>query len=292
MSQQQNPTSISNLLEEIFARTQRILGSFYTDCIILKTPPDSAEVISPAQYLQPERLLSLLKATSEYQSTQDLRVAASLWNKVYSWTALPSILALMTWAGVGLDASLDNVSFVLEDGEPRALWFHGNSRSVIYPERSPIPIPKDFSGKLVTSVDALHQAVFTGLFQHNLAPVIERIHGLSKLSKKTMWGNAVNASEWLFEELSGYASPEAVQTDYSVLFEQPYSSVMPSRNPLYKLIRTEQLNEPGLPAKFTVRVTCCLYYLIPPDYGKCTNCPLLQTRERIKQMKQEIAESD
>lgn len=293
MSQQPIPNNTPNFLAEILARAQRILASFnsfYKDCIILTHPDDDALVISSAEYLQPQRLLSLLKATDEYKSTEDFRVAASLWNKVYSWTTLPSVLVFMTWAGIGLDASLDNISFVLKDGEPKALWFHDLSRTVIYPERLPIPIPQDFPGKFVNSVDALHQAVFAGLFQNNLALIIDRIHHLTKLSKKTMWGNAVNASEALYEKLHGSAKLEAIQTDYSVLFEQPYSLVMPGKNTLYKLVYTEQLNEPGLPAKTTVRVTCCLYNLIPPNYVKCTNCSLLKTEERITQMKQEMTE--
>lgn len=293
MSQEPNPNNMPNFLEEILTSAQGILAnfnSFYKDCIILTHPDDDALVISSAEYLQPQRLLSLLKATDEYQSTEDLRVAASLWNKVYSWATLPSVLVLMTWAGIGLDASLDNISFVLKDGEPRALWFKDFSRTVIYPERLPIPIPQDFPGKLVNSVDALHQAVFAGLFPNNLALIIDRIHHLTKLSKKTMWGNAVNASEALYEKLHGTAKLEAIQTDYSVLFEEPYSLVMPGKNPLYKLVRTEQLNEPDLPTKTTVRVTCCLYNLIPPNYIKCSNCPLLKPEERIAQMKQEMTE--
>ncbi|MDJ0732566.1 MAG: hypothetical protein QNJ47_00530 [Nostocaceae cyanobacterium] len=47
----------------------------------------------------------------------------------------------------------------------------------------------------------------------------------------------------------------------------------------------EQINEPGLPEKLTVRITCCLYILIPPDYEKCHNCSLLTPEEIIAQIK-------
>ncbi|MBD2529838.1 siderophore-iron reductase FhuF [Nostoc flagelliforme FACHB-838] len=280
-----------NFIEEIFTHAQHTLNSFYSDCMILTQPPDGAEVIALNDYLQPERLISAIKARSEYERTQDIRIAASIWNKVYSWTTLPGVLALMTWAGVGLDAAVENISFVLEDGQPKAVWFHDLSRTVIYPKRSPIPIPKNYPGKIVNSVDALHQAVFTGLFQQNLAPMIDRVHSLTKLSKKTMWGNAVNASEGQFAELSKCTSPEAIETDYSVLYEQPYSSVMPGRNPLYNLVRTEQLNEPGLPTQVTVRLTCCLYTFIPPYDEKCANCPLIEPQERIALIKEELTEN-
>ncbi|MBD2166640.1 siderophore-iron reductase FhuF [Calothrix membranacea FACHB-236] len=290
MSQSLISSNVRNFVEEIFSHAQSSLDNFYTECMILTQPPDDAEVMPLNDYLQPETLLSVIKARSEYDKTQDIRISASIWNKVYSWTILPGVLALMTWAGVGLDAGLENVSLILEEGQPKAVWFHDLSRTVIYPKRSPIPIPKDYPGKIVNSVDDLHQAVFTGLFQRNLAPMIDRVHSLTKLSKKTMWGNAVNASEGQFAELSQYANPEAIQTDYSVLYEQPYSVVIPGRNPLYNLIRTEQLHETNLPSKLTVRLTCCLYAFIPPYDEKCPNCPLIETLERIALMKQELLE--
>jgi ferric iron reductase protein FhuF len=294
MSQQLTNTSVLNFLKEIFILAQSNLDSFYTDCIILTQPSDNAEVIPLNNYLEPDRLLSQWQASDIYQKTQDIRIAASIWNKVYSWKTLPGVLALMTWAGVGLDAGLDNVSFVLEEGEPKALWFHDLSGTVIYPQRLPIPISEYYPGKIVNSVEELHQTVFTSLFQRNFAPMIDRVHILTKLSKKTMWGNAVNASEGQFSELSQCICirKEAIQTDYSVLYEQPYSSVMPGRNPLYNLVRTEQLNEPGLPATTTVRLTCCLYTFIPPYDEKCPNCPLMQPQERIALMKEEMVETD
>ncbi|MBD2666996.1 hypothetical protein B6N60_04178 [Richelia sinica FACHB-800] len=292
ISQQATKKIVLNFLEEIFHLAQSELDRFYTEQIILTQPPEDAEVISLINYLQPYRLVSHWRLREEYQKTQDIRIAASIWNKIYSWTTLPGILALMTWAGLGLDTRLENVSFVVENGEPKALWIHDLSGTVIYPQRVPIPIPQDYPGKIVNTVEALHQTVFTGLFQHNLAPMINRVHCLTKLSKKTMWGNAVNASEGQFAELSKYTNSEAIYTDYSALYKQPYSSVMPGKNPLYNLVRTEQINEPGLPTNTTVRLTCCLYAFIPPCNQQCPNCPLLKPQERIALMKEEMAESN
>jgi ferric iron reductase protein FhuF len=285
-------SNILGFLREIFHLAQSNLDSFYTDGIILTQPPDNVEVISLNDYLQPDRLLSDWQTSEIYQKSQDIRIAASIWNKVYSWTTLPGVLAFMTWGGVGLDAAIENVSFVLEEGKPKALWFHDLSNTVIYPQRLSIPIPENYPGKIVNSVAELHQAVLTNLFQRNFAPMIERVHSLTKLSKKTMWGNAVNASEGQFAELSKFINSEAIKTDYSVLYQQPDSCVMSGRNPLYNLVRSEQINEPGLPATTTVRLTCCLYAFIPPGDEKCTNCPLLTHQERIAQMKQYMTEDE
>jgi len=276
------------ILDDIITNFQQTVGNGYGLSTFLVPPPENAVTIPAVQYLQPDNLLAIFKASNEYARSQDLRVAASLWNKRYSWTPLPDVLALMTYAGLGLDASLDNVSFVFKEGELQGLWFHDLSRTVIYPERSPISIPRDSSVKTVNSAEQLHQFVFKGLFANHLAVIVDRIQALTKLSKKTMWGNAVNASHGLFEDLQEHASSKAIQTDYSALFEQPYSAVMPGRNPLYNLLRTQQLDEPGLPTEVTFRATCCLIALIPPDHKKCGNCPLITPEERLDRLRSKL----
>ncbi len=261
--------SIEDFLEDILSEAKQNLDPLYTDCIIFTQIPNDAEIITLKNYLQPERILAEIKASPEYQKTQDLRIAASVWTTIYCWATLPGILTFMTWAGVGLNASLENVSFVLENGKPKAITFHDLSGTVVYPRRAPIPIPKNYPGKIVNRVDDLHQAVFTGLFQQNLAPLINQVHQLTKLSKKTMWGNAVNASEEQFSMLSQCTDQEAIKIDYSVLYEQRNSLVMPGLNPLYNL--TDTAPNTGL----KIRRTCCLYKFIPPEYENCSNCPLI-----------------
>ncbi|UKO96919.1 ferric iron reductase [Nostoc sp. UHCC 0870] len=142
ISQELDNTIVINFLKKIFTLAQRNIDNSYTDIIILTQPSDDVEVISLNDYLQPDRLLSQWQTSEIYQKIPDIRIAASIWNKVYSWTTLPGVLALMTWAGIGLNAELDNVSFVLAEGEPKALWFHDLSDNVIYPQRLPIPIPR------------------------------------------------------------------------------------------------------------------------------------------------------
>jgi siderophore-iron reductase FhuF len=288
MTKEFNSRNTFNFLENVFKLAQVQLDSLYTDSLFIAQPPDYNNIISSSEYLDPKNLLSLLESSYQYQASQNLKAAASVWNKFYSWVTLPGILALMTWGGIGLDASLDNISFVFEKDEIKGIWFHDISRTIIYPQRLPIPIPHNYPGKLAHTVEELHQFVFTGLFERHLIPLIESLHNLTKLSKKTMWGNAVNACERHFDELRGYASEQAISKDYSVLFEESYSSITSNRNPLYNLLRIEQINQPDLLDKLAVRKTCCLYAIIPPDYRKCNNCPLLTPEERIAQMKAEM----
>ncbi len=99
------PRSQLKILHDIVTHFQQTVGGGYGHSILLSPPPDDTVTIPAAQYLQPDHLLSIFKASREYERSQDLRVAASLWNKRYSWTPLPDVLALMTYAGLGLDAS-------------------------------------------------------------------------------------------------------------------------------------------------------------------------------------------
>ncbi|MTF38698.1 siderophore-iron reductase FhuF [Cyanobacterium aponinum] len=277
-----------NILDDIITHVQKTMGDGYGNSILLSPPPKDTFILPAVQYLQRDNLLRIFKASPKYQQTQDLRVVASLWNKGYSWIPLPDVLALMTYAGLGLDVSLNNISFVFKEGEIQALWLHDLSRTVIYRERSPFFIPQDCGIKIVHSVEKLHQFVLTGLLKNHLGVIIDRIHTLTKLSKKTMWGNAVNASDWLFEDLQKYISYETIQTDYFTLFEQPHSVVMGGRNPLYNLLRTQQLDEPDLPTKITFRATCCLIALIPLDHKKCGNCPLMSLEERVARLRNQL----
>ncbi len=174
-----NSFDIFNFLEEVFALAQSELDNFYTDLLFISRPPENTITISPTEYLEPENLLSLVKASEYYQLSQNLKVAASIWNKIYSWVVLPGVLALMTWGGIGLDASLENISFVFQNDKLKGILFHDISRTVIYPQRSPIPLPKNYPGKLVNNVNELYEFVFAGLFSNNLVPVIDSLHDLT-----------------------------------------------------------------------------------------------------------------
>lgn len=149
------PRSQWQILDKIIRHFQKTVGSGYGNSILLAPPPEDTVIIPAIQYLQSDNLLAIFKASPQYQRTQDLRVVASFWNKIYSWTPLPDVLALMTYAGLGLDVSLNNVSFVFKEGKLQGLWFQDLSNAVIYPQRSPFPIPKDCSINIVNSVEQM-----------------------------------------------------------------------------------------------------------------------------------------
>lgn len=201
---------------------------------------------------------------------------------------LSGILAHMTLPGVGLDASLDNVSLVLSDGKPQALLLHRLDNAVIYKPRFSNAIPNNYTGKSLSSVGELHRSVFACLFQRHLALIIEQVRSLTKLSKKVMWSNAGNLCVLLYDHLAKCPGAGAVTEDRLVLLEKRSSPVMPGQNPLYRPVRYEKLTEPGLPSVVKVRRTCCQTYRMP-DSKPCGSCPLLKPEERIARLKQNLA---
>lgn len=275
-------------LDKLFASFQ--LDDYTARSLRFTPPDDNAEVIAVAEYLQPDRLMVMIEGAAKENNVGDLRVAAAVSNKIYHWVVLPGILAMMSLAGIGLDASAKNVSFIIKDGELQTLWLHNLENIAIYPPQFPFSIPDYYTINILNSVNELHTFVFTGLFQNNVSILIDRVHTLTKVSKKTLWGNAAFTCSATYDLLRECSDSEAVQVDYQTLLEQPYSPVMPARNPLYKLMKREALNESGLPHEIEVRSTCCLYAFIPPYTTKCSNCPMLKPAERIAMLKAELAE--
>jgi len=274
-------------LEQLFASFN--LDPYTAETLRFTPPDDRTEVISAVDYLQSDRLMAMIEAAASKYQVDDLRVAAAVSNKIYHWIVLPGVLALMTLAGIGLDASIENASLVFEDGELQSLWLHSLDNTAIYPPRFPVLIPSNYSGKIISSVDELHQFVFTNLFQQHLSILIDRVHTLTKVSKKTLWGNAANTCNGTYEDLSECTINNEAVLDYQTLLEKPFIPVTHKRNPLYKLMKTETLNEP-VPSEIRVRATCCLFFKIPPGDTKCGNCPLMTPEERVRELKQDMAE--
>jgi ferric iron reductase protein FhuF len=275
-------------LDELFASFQ--LDEYTAQSLRFTPPAADAEVIAITEYLQPDRLLAMIEAAAKENKVEDLRVAAAVSNKLYHWVVLPGVLSMMSLAGIGLDASAENASLIFKNGELQSLWLHNLENTAIYPPRFPSSIPNDYTGKILNSIDELYAFTFAGLFQNNISILIDRVHTLTKVSRKTLWGNAANTCAGTYEDLSQCSDSEAVHADYHTLLEQPHSPVMPARNPLYRLMKREILNETGLPNEINVRSTCCLYAFIPPYTTKCSNCPMLQPEERIAMLKAELAE--
>ncbi|MBE9193727.1 (2Fe-2S)-binding protein [Gloeocapsopsis crepidinum LEGE 06123] len=64
-----------------------------------------------------------------------------------------------------------------------------------------------------------------------------------------------------------------------------------TRLPCASILPVTSINEPGLTSKIRVPATCCLFFKIPPGDTKCGNCSLMTPEERIRELKQDMAEA-
>ncbi|QYO67675.1 hypothetical protein [Leptolyngbya sp. 7M] len=141
-------------LDELFASFQ--LDEYTAQSLRFTPPGDEIEIISATDYLQPNRLTAMIEAAAKENKVEDLRVAAAVSNKLYHWIVLPGVLIMMTSAGIGLDASAENASFIIKESELKMLWLHNLENTAIYPPRFPFSIPDHYAGKILNSVDELH----------------------------------------------------------------------------------------------------------------------------------------
>ncbi|HEU4792533.1 MAG TPA: siderophore-iron reductase FhuF [Nitrolancea sp.] len=270
-------------LEALFAPFQSALGP-YRERLAVFPSGGGVELVPAVAYLEQRTLLAAVERVRKAYQAPDLRVAASLWNKHYNAAILPGVLSAMTLLGVSLNAAITNVSIVLRDGLPAALHVHNLAETAVYPGR--LPCPSLRFGRELQSVMELQRTVFTGLVHGHLALVVDRLHGLARVPREILWGNAGNLCADLYERIAACRSiGEAVAEDRRALLELPTSAATAGPNPLYQSVRYEQPDDSGLTTATRVRRTCCLRYRLP-DSNPCYVCPLLTKSERIGLLKQ------
>lgn len=272
-------------LEALFAPFQSALGP-YRDRLAVFPSGGGVELVPAVAYLEQRTLLAAVERVRKAYQAPDLRVAASLWNKHYNAAILPGVLSAMTLLGVSLNAAITNVSIVIRDGLPAALHVHNLAETAVYPGR--LPCPSLRFGRELQSVMELQRTVFTGLVHGHLALVVDRLHGLARVPREILWGNAGNLCADLYERIA--ASPEvgaAVAEDRRALLELRMNGVMAGPNPLYQSVRYEYPGDPSIASATRVRRTCCLRYRLP-DSNPCYVCPLLTRDERIALVKQYV----
>jgi ferric iron reductase protein FhuF len=266
-----------DLLQDKLAHFVPHLDGFLQNRLILTPPSGAEEVIAAPDYLALDRLHASLEAFASARGVPDLAIAASLWSKNYNNALIPAVLPAMTLLGVGLNASLENVSLVLKNQIPQAIVLHQISDAVIYPPRwSQGAIPQ---AKTVTECADLYRFVLRSLFEH-LNVAIAQVNQLTRLPKSVMWGNTGNVCHYLYDELANCPGMAiAVQTDRAIIFEQPTNPAGAGRNPLYQTVVCKTAKHADGSAPTTLRRTCCLLFRMP-DSHYCGNCPIKSRADR------------
>lgn len=248
------------------------LDSFLQNRLRLTQLSPNTDVVKAADFLVSDRILSSIQRVGREKGITDIAVTASLWSKFYVNALMPAILPAMTLLGIGLDASLENVSLVLKDDVPQAIALHRLDNAVIYPPRC--GEAHSSHQPTVTSLAALYAFVFTRLFEH-LSWLSDRVNALTRLPHSVLWGNTGNICDFVYRELSQCSGQEAnSRTDKTFIFDTPHRFTEIGCNPLYRtMIQVSADPSAGAPAKAMRRI-CCLLFKMPGDSGYCGNCPL------------------
>jgi len=247
------------------------LDSFLQNRLRLTQLSKDTDMIKAVDFIGSDRLLSSIQRVGREKDIADIAVAASLWSKFYVNALMPAILPAMTLLGIGLDASLENVSLVLKDEVPQAIALHRLENAVIYPPRFGEANSED--QPTVTSLEELYAFVLTSLFEH-LSWLSDRVNALTRLPRSVIWGNTGNICDFVYQELGRCLEQETnSQADRTFIFDTPHRFARGGRNPLYRTMIQASANQAQEAPTRARRRICCLLFKIPGDGGYCGNCP-------------------
>lgn len=225
------------------------------------TPPIIGEAF-PSDAICGESLLDasvfsdlLARFAIQYEG-DDLKAIASLWSKWHFANVAAPALAANLLLTRELPLALDEIAIITnEEGRTTQL--------VLLHE-----------GKPLGSLDAFTR--FEQLLQGHIAPLIDRLAGISGASPKVFWSNFGNYFEYFSHATAEH--PMAL----SGLAEEPLRLIKHRaypdgrRNPLFMPVRyLADENE----KRCRTRRLCCLRYRLP-EFSYCGNCPLECTRYR------------
>jgi ferric iron reductase protein FhuF len=262
----------------------------YQEIGLRTTPPaDGVETLQADILRDRDALWATLERFREHVGTDDMRTVGVHWIGQYGYALLPPVTLAMSRAGIGLDASLENLTIVQPEGSPAQVMLRDIGGSVVYPERYPYGDPAEaFDHHLVTSPAELRQFVLSRLYGQNLTPLIETIREMTGVSKKVIWGQIAYEC-WLFYDSLVEADPSAyaprLDEDRDAMFEslQAEWAGLPGPNPLYhptKKVTTP--DEDGQPETWDMRSACCLIYKVPGRH-MCGACPLGLKEDQVEQ---------
>lgn len=256
----------------------------YREVAIRLDPPEGIEAVPGALLRDPIDLKARIARFGERIGTADLRIAAVHWLGQLGYAVLPPIEMAMIRAGIGLDASLDNIAVLQPAGQPAEVQILDLAGTVVLPERYGGDIPLEDVGRPVGSAEELREVVRNGLFGRTFLPLVELLHGLTGVSRQVLWGQVSFEADLFFQQLARVVPEErtaAWEGDRAAFFERPEWDLAPGPNPLYQPTKTVTVLDPatGAETSRTLRSTCCLIFRVPARM--CGACPLAPKRETV-----------
>ena len=174
--------------EQLLSDQLTPLRGRYKDVGIHLSAPDGVEAVPGASLLDPAILGEHLARFGERIKTTDRRIAGVHWLGQLGYAILPPIEMTMTRAGIGLDASLDNLAILQPAGQPSEIQLLDTSGTVVLPGRYSGALPVEQIGRPVASAEELRRFVLAGLYGRTFLPLVELIHDLTNVSPQVLWG--------------------------------------------------------------------------------------------------------
>lgn len=271
--------------ERLLADQLTPLRGRYKDVGIHLAAPADVEAVPGSALLDPATLSGHIARFGERIGTTDRRIAGVHWLGQLGYAILPPIEMAMTRAGIGLDASLDNIAILQPAGQPSEIQLLDPSGTVVLPGRYRGALPLERVGRPVASAEELRRFVLDGLFGRTFLPLIERIHDLTHVSPQVLWGQIAYEADLFYQQLARVVPEErnaAWEDDRAAFFDARGWSVAPGASPLYQPTRVVAGIDPvsGEATTRTLRSTCCLIYKVPTG-RMCSSCPLAPKRETV-----------
>jgi hypothetical protein len=224
------------------------------------------------------------------QAGVDRRVMGSRFVREHALGVVPPVLVGLAM-GIGIDASA---------ARARSVWqnWHLRGSSAFAPHSLSVETdafalcaechssPLGDVAKVPTH-EALRTQVWRQLFAEHLAPLVETVLGMVKLSPRVLWASAAEAAGRVAtlaaERLSRDAARPFVEEVDALLAAERLPGIS-GPNPLRGLLRWKHIDRSDFPHGLMLRSVCCMCFTLPDRRGQvyCGSCPLPSVETLIR----------
>jgi ferric iron reductase protein FhuF len=287
------PTSWPDALR----RELDLLGRWFEGRYVADPGPGD-EVVPATRFLDPDyarAAIARAHTTSFHTTASDdggpaspdeedvnVRIAVSRFTRQYA-SSLSAIALVALARGVGLDLSAPRCRVLFHRDVPFRTTLDTENMVTLRCAERPTTWPVD--GPIVDSVDELRRHTWQKLYGEHLAPLLEVVRDITRVSQALVW---TNVAEWVgvlsdaADEYLGAEEARPILADRVAVLEADSLPGVPGPNPLHGRLDWVPYDAPDFPHGVQVRQHCCMTYLLPDRLGRlCGNCGFLPLEDRV-----------
>jgi hypothetical protein len=217
------------------------------------------------------------------QSVVDRRAAASRFVRDWATGVVPVVLVGLAM-GIGIDASLARAQSVWKRWNLRGSTGFAPHALSVGAEAFAVCAechPREERGTVtvVPTHDELRARVWRQLFAEHLAPLLDAVLKVVKLSRRALWASAAEgagrAATFAAEQLPADAARPFIE-ECDALLAAAQLPGLPAPNPLSGQIYWKDIGRSDFPHGLMLRSVCCTVWTLPDRRGQlyCGTCPL------------------